>query len=244
MSKKIDSSYSIKPIGWIETPFMEKFAVPRQSSLITHGIFKIHFYPPYNNVDAFDGISEFSHLWVSFLFHEIPIEKEFLAKVRPPRLGGNVSKGVFATRSPFRPNRIGLSLVKLKSFSKENNDPVLNIEGADLVNGTPIIDIKPYIKFTDSVPNARSGFAEEAPKLMPVQFTKEAEEKILQAGIPEFKELITEVLAQDPRPAYRHNIEDDDREYGVLLYDFNVKWQVKNATSIVSNIENKSDYQK
>lgn len=217
---------SFAPVGWVESPFAEKFAVPRQSALVRHGIFRIRFHPPYNVADAFTGIEGFSHLWVLFNFDRIPESQGFQPRVRPPRLGGNRTVGVFASRSPFRPNRIGLSLVKLRETGEDSQGFYLSISGADLVTGTPVLDIKPYIRFTDSVPDAISGFAEEPPVNMEVVFTPEAERAVEASGIPEFRELIAEVLAQDPRPAYRHGISDDDRIYGVQLYDRNVRWRV------------------
>lgn len=229
------SSITIEPIGYIKSPFSEKFTVPRQSSLVSHGEFFIHFYKPYDNPQAFIGLEEFSHIWLIFEFDKIP-QKEFAPMVRPPRLGGNEQKGVFATRSPFRPNRLGLSVVKLIKVINQNNKITLQIEGADLVDGTPIIDIKPYIKFVDSIENAQSGFAKEAPQKLVVNFLEIALEKINNTKIPQFKELIIDVLSQDPRPSYKKN-ETSDRVYGVLLYNINVLWKVKNNEIIVIDLE-------
>lgn len=229
-----NSDFSIKSIGYVESPFDEKFAIPRQSSLIHSGRFILHFYSPFNTKHAFEGIEEFSHLWVTFLFHEVPENKEFTPKVRPPRLGGNISKGVFATRSPFRPNRLGLSVVRLiKVIEEDNGTAALQIEGVDVVNGTPIIDIKPYIKFVDSIPEAVSGFAQLPPPQMSVCFSDKALHDIQETKIPCFKELILEVLAQDPRPAYKHKTDSENREYGVFLYGYNVKWVIKNNEAVV-----------
>ncbi len=229
--------YSITPIGYIESPFDEKFAVPRQSSLIQHGNFFIHFYEPYCNEQAFSGIDEFSHLWVTFLFDLVPLQQHFAPMVRPPRLGGNVQKGVFATRSPFRPNRLGLSVVELEKVVLLDNKVSLKIKGIDVVNNTPVVDIKPYIKFVDAIPNACSGFASEPPPQLPVIFTEQALQKIAIFAIPEFQDIISDVLAQDPRPAYRHACLSEERVYGVSLCRHNVLWQVQQGKVIVLDIE-------
>lgn len=217
---------TISPVGFIRTPFDEKFAVPRQSSLVHHGHFEIFFYPPYDCEEAFNGIDEFSHLWITFLFDRIPEDPVFRPMVRPPRLGGNTFKGVFATRSPFRPNRTGLSVVRLVEVKRYNGRVSLIIDGADMVNNTPVIDVKPYIKFFDSVPDAVSGFALEAPKMHKVVFSEKAMLQIKDSGVSDFKELIEEVLSQDPRPAYRTQ-QTDERVYGVGLCGFDVKWQAR-----------------
>lgn len=240
MSSSNSKEIAVKAIGYIETPFDEKFAVPRQSSLISHGHFEIHFYPPYDREEAFAGIDGFSHLWISFLFDRNSDDEEFRPMVRPPRLGGNEYKGVFATRSPFRPNRLGLSVVRLKKVNNVSGHVSLIVEGADMVNGTPIVDIKPYICFVDSVPDAVSGFAPEAPKMQEVRFTDLALRQIEETGIAEFGNLIQEVLAQDPRPAYRA-AHSDDRIYGVGLCGHDVKWCVKDGTFIVLRLEKKND---
>lgn len=231
----VDTNISINPIGFVQSPFSEKFAIPRQSSLVHNGIFYLRFYKPFNTPQAFMGIEEFSHLWVCFLFHQVPIKK-FAPMVRPPRLGGNTQKGVFATRSPFRPNRIGLSVVKLLAVEEHNNEIALRIEGADLVDKTPILDIKPYIKFVDSITDANSGYATVPPKILPVDFTNIALEKIKATQIPNFKELITEVLGQDPRPAYLHG-QDSAHCHGMMLYNINIIWQVCNNRFMVLDLE-------
>jgi tRNA (adenine37-N6)-methyltransferase len=169
-----------------------------------------------------------------FFFHQVPENKKFSTKVRPPRLGGNITKGIFATRSPFRPNRLGLSVVRLLKVDYDSQKGIsLIIEGADVVNGTPIIDVKPYIKFVDSIPNADSGFAETPPPEILVGFTDNSIDEILKTRIPNFKDFIAELLAQDPRPAFKRVADSLDREYGVSLYGYNVKWVVKNNKAIV-----------
>ena len=261
------NQYVIEPIGYIKSPFAEKFAVPRQSVLIHNGIFKVIFYPPYDNEQAFVGLEEFSHIYLVFLFHlnknlntvtnllenskrvsvqleeksslsHSPINKNFTPMVRPPRLGGNKFKGVFATRSPNRPNNIGLSCVKLLEIKNNNGKISLIIEGADLVNNTPIIDIKPYIGFVDSIKDARSGYATVEPPKIDVLFSDEVLEQLSNISIENFKEFISEVLSQDPRPAYKQKSQSDsERVYGVQLYDYNVQWKmVSKDTAFVVNI--------
>ncbi|MGN1394284.1 MAG: tRNA (N6-threonylcarbamoyladenosine(37)-N6)-methyltransferase TrmO [Succinivibrionaceae bacterium] len=232
----VDKKVVLEPIGYIETPFDEKFAVPRQSVLIKHGKFVIHFYEPYNQASAFVGIDDFSHIWVTFIFNKIEEHRSFSARVRPPRLGGNIYKGVFASRSPFRPNRLGLSVLKIKSVINDNEKISIEVEGADIVNGTPIFDIKPYIEFTDSIPNAISGYAANTPSLVDVNFSEQALLDLERISIDEFKELIVDVLSQDPRPAYKQIRDDKGREYGVKLYGHNVKWIMKDNSVFVTTI--------
>jgi hypothetical protein len=166
------------------------------------------------------------------------LNKNFIPMVRPPRLGGNKLKGVFATRSPNRPNNIGLSCVKLLEIKNNNGKISLIIEGADLVNNTPIIDIKPYIGFVDSIKDARSGYATVEPPKIDVLFSDEVLEQLSNISIENFKEFISEVLSQDPRPAYKQKSQSDsDRVYGVQLYDYNVQWKMLSKdTAFVVNI--------
>lgn len=229
--KEFASEYLIKPIAVMESPFRTKFSVPRQSALVKNGQFNIRLLPPYDTVQAVEGITQYSHLWVTFVFHEVDGNRPFAPMVRPPRLGGDAKLGVFATRSPFRPNRLGLSSVRLLGVRQEQGVIRLDIAGADLVNGTPIVDLRPYIAFTDSIPDADSGFAQEEPPRVSVQFSAQAELELSQIKIPKFKEFIVEILAQDPRPAYKGRREQegretvDAREYGTELYDYDVHWR-------------------
>jgi tRNA-Thr(GGU) m(6)t(6)A37 methyltransferase TsaA len=225
----------ITPIGYVKSPFKDKFGIPRQSGRVPSLEGEIIFYKPYSTPEAFRCLNEFSHVWVIFGFNKANSEK-WKATVRPPRLGGNERVGVFATRSPFRPNRIGLSVVKLLEVIKTANEVSLRIEGADLLDKTPILDVKPYIKFVDSIDDAKSGYANEPPSLMKVEFSKIALEKIQNTKIAQFKELIIEVLSQDPRPAYRHRTDSDTKSYGVLLYGINVIWCVINNIILVTDL--------
>ena len=223
-------------VGIIHTPYKEKFAVPRQPGLVSAAKAKLILSPPYDEADALRGIEQFSHVWLIFAFHET-MDKGWNPTVRPPRLGGNERLGVFATRSTFRPNPLGLSVAKLDGITIKNNQCILNLSGVDLVDGTPILDIKPYVSYADSLPDAEAGYATDAPIAdMPVEFTDEALTQITaqRKKHPELQTFIAQVLAQDPRPAYKKN-KTTRQEYGVKLYDFNVRWAVEdNITTVFS----------
>ena len=201
----------MKPIGVVESCFGEKFGTPRQSGIVESARGRIVFSDEVDD-EACRGLEEFSHLWVVFLFDQVA-EEEARWLVRPPRLGGNEKKGVFATRSPFRPNRIGLSLVKFESVGVGS----LEVSGLDLVDGTPILDVKPYLPYVESVPDAKGGFAETAPVRMEVVFQFDD----LEGGD---RRLISEALSLDPRPAYH---DDPERIYGCLLAGYEVKWRAE-----------------
>ncbi len=210
----------MKTIARIHTDFPTKFGIPRQSGIIASLQGRIVFEPEYRNAEAVRGLEEFSHIWLIWEFSEA-VREDWSPTVRPPRLGGNVRKGVFATRSPFRPNPIGLSSVKLESIETDTKlGPVLYVTGADLMDGTPIYDIKPYIASTDSHPDAISGFASKpAEYLLKVDFP----EALLQI-IPEAqRESLMDVLAHDPRPQYH---DDPKRVYGMEFGGMEVKFQV------------------
>ena len=201
----------MKPIGVVESCFGEKFGTPRQSGIVESARGRIVFSDEVDD-EACRGLEEFSHLWLVFLFDQVD-EEEARWLVRPPRLGGNEKKGVFATRSPFRPNRIGLSLVKFESIGEGS----LEVSGLDLVDGTPILDVKPYLPYVESVPDAKGGFAETAPVRMEVVFQFDD----LEGGD---RRLISEALSLDPRPAYH---DDPERIYGCLLAGYEVKWRAE-----------------
>lgn len=227
------SAFSFQQIGTLHSPWKEKFAVPRQPGLIQDGGGELHLCAPYNQPEAVRGLETFSHLWLLFVFHQT-MEGGWRPTVRPPRLGGNARMGVFATRSTFRPNPIGMSLVELKGIRTEKGGVVLELGSLDLVDGTPIVDIKPYLPFAEAVPEAQAGFAQQAPEAaMPVSFSPLAQQQLAlhHRQYPHLERFITQVLAQDPRPAYRKG-EEPEREYAAWLLDFNVRWCV-NATETV-----------
>lgn len=230
--------FSFNQIGTIRSAYKEKFAVPRQPGLIEDGGGELLLLPPYNQAGSVRGLNEFSHLWVIFVFHHT-MNSGWRPTVRPPRLGGNTRLGVFATRSTFRPNPIGMSLIELKGIRTQGSDVILELGSLDLVDGTPVIDIKPYLPFAESHPQAKAGFAQFAPNNnMQVYFSIQAE-KQLQRHLPDFpylRRFITQILAQDPRPAYRKG-EENEREYAVWVLSFNVRWRIINGETEVLSLD-------
>lgn len=222
----------MKIIAHIESGYKDKFGIPRQSGMVTKTLSRIIFEKEYRNEAAFKGLEGFSHIWVVWQFSEA-LRENWSPTVRPPRLGGNKRMGVFATRSPFRPNSIGLSSVKLEKieFTKENG-PVLIISGADMLDGTPIFDVKPYLKFTDSHPDAISGYADEYKDYrLEVKIPQEIASKLE----PEALEATIEMLSLDPRPSYQN---DEERVYGVTFYGQEIKFTVSGKTLKVLDIAN------
>ena len=219
----------ISPIATIHTPFPEKFGIPRQSGLAgTDGI--IVFNEKYRNHDAVRGLEGYSHIWLIWQFSQ-SVREDWSPTVRPPRLGGNTRMGVFATRSPFRPNAMGLSSVELIKIDLTAEDaPLLYVRGADMIDGTPIYDIKPYLAFTDSHPDARCGFAQEKYGYsLEAQIPPELIDKIPL----ESRQALYEVLQNDPRPAYQ---EDPDRVYKMSFLTFTVEFTVCQTILNVINI--------
>lgn len=220
----------MKIIARIHSDFKEKFGIPRQSGLVPETRAAIVFEPEYRNPDALRGIEGYSHLWLIWSFSKAERES-WSPTVRPPRLGGNTRVGVFATRSPFRPNAVGLSCVTLEDVRLHTPDgPVLIVGGADLLDGTPIYDIKPYLPYVDSHPDARGGFgAEKANYELKVNFPHELEDRIA----PDKKEALRGLLAGDPRPSYQN---DPERIYGVRYADYNVRFKVEASVLTVVDI--------
>ena len=216
----------VSPIAKIYNDYVDKFGIPRQSGMVNN-LSRIVFEKEFRDENAVRGIEEFSHLWLLWQSNE---EKYHLT-VRPPRLGGNKRMGVFATRSPFRPNRICLSCVKLKEVKKTNEGLVLIVSGADLLNGTPIIDIKPYLPFADAHPNARFGFAEEFEHYK----LKVEQSKKLDFLCESTKQELTQLLSRDPRPAYQKDERIYKLDYGKNIVSF----FVKDNTVFIDKIEEK-----
>lgn len=226
----MEEQLTIKPIAHMESDFPTKFGIPRQSG-ITSLSSRIVFEKEYRQPEAFRGIEEYSHLWIIWGFSEAKRER-WSATVRPPRLGGNVRMGVFATRSPFRPNPLGLSSVKLLSVeTDETNGITLVVEGADLMNGTPIYDIKPYIPYTDSHPQASGGFSDEVREdRLSVSIAAP-----LLAIVPEEKQqALLSILRHDPRPHYQS---DPERIYGLPFAGLEIKFRVENDVLTVLSVE-------
>lgn len=212
------------PIGIVRSPFQEKFAIPRQSGLARIDAI-VELLPPFAQPDAVSGLDQFSHIWITFIFHAVVSQqggdRVWKPLVRPPRLGGNEKIGVFATRATHRPNPIGLSAVELVKV-EIGSGVKLHIRGADLLDGTPVLDIKPYIPYADSIPHARAGFAQFAPPRLSVRWGKEALAAAKNIS-NELQNIIEETLCFDPRPAYQ---DEPDRIYGVHLADCNVRFRV------------------
>ncbi|MBO5019113.1 MAG: tRNA (N6-threonylcarbamoyladenosine(37)-N6)-methyltransferase TrmO [Clostridia bacterium] len=221
----------LKIIARIKTDFPTKFGIPRQSGLIPELQGKIIFEPEYRKPEALRGIDGYSHLWLLWDFSEVSAEN-WSPTVRPPRLGGNKRMGVFATRSPYRPNPIGLSSVKLEKITEDPKlGTILHISGADLMNGTPIYDIKPYIAYTDSHPDATGGFSDDVfENTLSVDFPDNLKNQLSEMQI----NALLKILESDPRPAYKA---DGDRIYSFEFGDFNIKFSVNQNILTVLSVE-------
>ena len=225
----------MKIIARIHTPYKEKFGIPRQAGIADSIISKIVFEPEYRRKEALVGLSGYSHIWVIWNFSESERE-DFSPTVRPPRLGGNKRVGVFATRSPFRPNPIGLSslrLVEIRETEKEGT--VLLVKGADMLDGTPIYDIKPYLPFTDSHPDAKGGFADE---VFDYSVKVDFPDALISLIDEEYREPLKKILSEDPRPSYKKNSE---KEYGMLFADWEIFFVVKDELLTVTRVTKSPD---
>ncbi len=220
----------LKLIARVRTDFPEKFGVPRQSGIIPELIGTVVFEPEYRNPDAVRGLEGYDYIWILWGF-EGTERDGWSPTVRPPRLGGNVRMGVFATRSPFRPNPIGLSSVRLESVELTDRGPVLNVSGIDMRDGTPVYDIKPYIPYADSHSEARGGFTQDMPyKELDVEFPEE----LLARIAPEKRKALLAVLRQDPRPHYQ---DDPERVYGMAFGGYEIRFRVEGDRLIVAEAE-------
>ncbi len=223
---------AVRPIARIRTDFASKFGVPRQSGLVPELEGRIVFEPEFRSADAVRGLEEFSHVWLLWQFSEAVREGAlFSPTVRPPRLGGNVRVGVFATRSPFRPNNIGLSCMMLERIDFDDPEgPVLLVRGADLMDGTPILDVKPYIPYADCHPEAKGGFTVSVPRrTLRCVIPPELEEKIDPDKLPALRG----VLEQDPRPSYQ---EDPERLYGFAFAGMEIRFRVRDGVLTVTEV--------
>ena len=221
-------SYSVSPIGFVHSCFKEKFAIPRQPQLAPAARGVLQLVPPFDGGEAVQGLEQVSHVWLLFLFHQALEDKPRL-KVRPPRLGGNQSMGVFATRATHRPNGIGQSVVKLERVEAGK----LWLSGIDLLDGTPVLDIKPYVPYADSVSGAVNRMADGAPALIDVTWSDSALVQAAEHGQrleQPVRELIEQCLAQDPRPAYQQP--EPSRLYGTQLWDVQVRWHYPTPSQI------------
>ena len=223
---------AMQTIGRVHSCFKQKFGIPRQPGLVAEARAEIEILSPYDRDEAFTGLESFSHIWVIFVFHQCQREN-WKATVRPPRLGGNQRVGVFASRSTFRPNPIGLSVVKFDGLLRRQAGLYLQISGVDLLDGTPVLDINPYLPYADSLPQASSGYAPQAPEQAgQLLFSEQAELQCQQqaqaypGGYAALRRLIEQLLRLDPRPAYRAAATEHAEVYAMRLLDFDLKWQV------------------
>jgi tRNA (adenine37-N6)-methyltransferase len=228
----------ITPVAFIKSPYKQKFAIPRQPNLVREAIGEIHFEPAFSDHNCLREIEQFSHLWLLFQFHETA-EQGWTPTVTPPRLGGTTRVGVFASRSTFRPNAIGMSVVEFVDVVQSGVSLILRVRGIDLLDGTPILDIKPYIPYADCVMASTGGYAPTPPQnSLQVNFSMVARTQLdtLITRYPDLELFITHVLQQDPRPA-QHIKNAYNREFGMFLYDLNIRWRVADDTCEVLLIE-------
>lgn len=217
--------FSFPVIGIIHSCFKEKFGIPRQPGLAPSACGRLELLPPYNDPVALDGLETCSHIWLQFVFHANS-RSEWKPKVKPPRLGGNKSLGVFATRSPVRPSPIGLSVVQLTGISRLDGKCWLELAGIDLLDGTPVLDIKPYVPYVDCVPEAFNHLAPAGPELVSVELPPDILAwcaNYQRQTATDLAQLIREILQQDPRPQYQQP--EPERIYGMKLLDLNLRWR-------------------
>lgn len=230
--------FCFDPIGVIRSCFTESFGIPRQAGLVPAARARLEFAEPFALEDCVRGLEGFSHVWILFVFHG-EWGEGWSPLVRPPRLGGNAKVGVFASRSPRRPNPIGLSAVKLLGVARNGASLALELGGVDLLDGTPVLDVKPYIPYADALTDAHASYATQPPgPTLRVEFSTQARRdcEVQAARYPNLQALITQMLTLDPRPAYRTN-EDPGRTFGCRLLDLDVKWCVSGDTVRVLALE-------
>lgn len=228
---------SIEIIGYVSSCFSEKFAIPRQPGLAPSASARLKLIEPFNREEMVRGLETFSHIWIQFIFHDV-VSDGWKATVRPPRLGGSERKGVWSTRSPHRPNFVGLSVVRLEEIDVSDGVDLV-LSGIDLLDGTPVIDIKPYLPASDCVPDATEGWSAGTFATLDIQFSSAAIEFCKnyeeRTGTP-LQSLITQVLRVDPRPASQRN---NRKEFGMLLWEVNIRWRVDEDVCTVLSCEQK-----
>ncbi len=233
-------TYTFTPIARIHSCFKEKFGIPRQPNLVKDAPSFLVFEPEFASPEAVRELQGFSHIWLVFVFHRSK-PGQWQPMVRPPRLGGNKKVGVFASRSPFRPNPLGMSAVRLTSIEQTDQGPVLHLKGADILDQTPILDIKPYLPYSDIIQDSVGGFAPKAPGSdLCIEFSSQAlaQCREREKEIPGLITLITQVLEQDPRPAYYdESPKNSHKIFGIRLFDFDLKWTQKGRAIHVISLD-------
>jgi tRNA-Thr(GGU) m(6)t(6)A37 methyltransferase TsaA len=228
-----------QPIGICRSPYTDKFGIPRQPRLVEAAEASIELLPPYNREEAFAGLDGFSHVWLIFVFHDDCLEAGWRPQVRPPRLGGRGKVGVFASRSPYRPNPIGISAVAQHGLTRRGKCLRLTVAGADLLDQTPILDIKPYVPYADAISEATGGFANTPPPVrFEVDFSPRARAQLLDHDpnrALRLAELIEQVIAQDPRPGYMDRY-PERRNFVLQLYQLEIRWEVEADRALVTVI--------
>ncbi len=233
----LPNHYQFEPIGYIRSCFKQKFGIPRQPGLAPAAHATLELLPPYNRSEALKGIDGFSHLWIQFVFHQTA-DEGWRPTVRPPRLGGNTRIGVFATRSTHRPNPMGLSVVELRGVNETTSGCSLELGAVDLLDGTPVLDIKPYLPYSDALPDAKTGFAPISPEETPVHFSPAATRYCIEyeaeRGRP-LRALIEQVIGQDPRPAYLQR--KPGRRHVLELWNLEIIWHSKDGFFLIDEIQ-------
>ncbi len=225
---------TLQPIGIIHSCFVEKFGIPRQPGLVKSATARLELLSPYNREEMVRGLEQFSHIWLQFIFHET-VEEGWKPTIRPPWLGGQRRVGIFASRSPHRPNHLGLSVVRLNRIVQEGKNLYFELSGVDLLDKTPVVDIKPYISYSDKLKHTYDGYAIPSEIKIQVTFADDVISfchEYQQRTGRKLQDLIHEVLEQDPRPASQRGRQ---REYGMLLWDVNVRWSVEGNTFFVTS---------
>lgn len=242
MTNQASTICNIAPVAYIKSCFTQRFGIPRQAGLVRSATAQIAFTNTENNRLSLRGLEEFSHLWVVFLFHQQKYDKS-KPLVWPPRLGGKKTMGVFATRSPNRPNPIGISAVEIDQITHDSTEILIHIKGGDFLDGTPVLDLKPYVAFADSIPLATSSWVPGTDALMPVEWNHTAADNLAalqttDSSLADAQQIIDETLAQDPRPAHERNKDGKDGQlWHMRLLSIDISWTVKNSTALVTAIK-------
>ena len=231
--------YHLRAIGIVHSCFKEKFGIPRQAGLVPDARGTLELFEPFNRRAYLEGLEGFSHIWLQYVFHAAAMTHR-RSKVRPPRLGGNRRMGVFGTRSNFRPNPIGLSLVVLEGIAYDNGAAHLRLKGLDILDGTPVLDIKPYLPYADCRPEASGGFAQKRPQaVLKVCFADRVRTALKYMDPSDRRQmtrLLVQVLRLDPRPAY-YGDQGKKRDFAIYLFDWNVRWRLHEKTATVTALE-------